>query len=394
MMDTLNVKPELIRWAIERSGRSVETLMRHFPKIAQWEAGEAQPTLRQLESLASKTWTPLGYFFLPQPPVEKLPIPDFRTVRDTPIQRLSPDLIETLHTMQRRQAWLRDYLIEEGHDRLAFVSSTSTKQSPEAVARRIKNALSIDVDWASRHATWTDALRALREAADGIGILVVVNGVVGNSTRRKLDPEEFRGFVLLDDYAPLIFVNGADARSAQMFTLAHELAHLWVGRAGLFNLPDLEPSQHAVERFCNRVAAEFLVPAAELRAAWPDEVLVPAAEVEAARPDARPPAEPFQMIARRFKVSPIVAARRALDLGLIQKLAFLEFFKAYQADERRKAARARGDFYQTQNVRLGRRFARIVAQAAREGRLLYRDAYHLTGLHGATFDRYANSVGA
>lgn len=379
-METLNVKPELIRWAIERSGRGVDTLVRYFPKIMQWEAGEAQPTLRQLESLAKKTWTPLGYFFLPQPPVEELPVPDFRTVRDTPIRRLSPNLIDTLHTMQRRQVWLREYLIEQGHEPLSFVSSASTKQSIDAVARQMRTTLSIGAGWASQHASWTDALRALREAADAIGIMVVINGVVGNSTRRKLDPEEFRGFVLLDEYAPLIFINGSDARSAQMFTLAHELVHLWVGQAGLFNLLDLEPSEAAVEQFCNRVAAEFLIPATELRAVWPE---------------ARSQSEPFQMLARRFKVSPIVTARRALDLGLIHKAAFLEFFEAYQVDERRKAARASGgDFYQTQNVRVGRRFARIVARAAREGRLLYRDAYHLTGLHGATFDRYAKSIGA
>ncbi|MBC7943906.1 MAG: ImmA/IrrE family metallo-endopeptidase [Burkholderiales bacterium] len=379
-METLNINPELIRWAVERSGRSTDALARYFPKIGKWEAGEAQPTLRQLEALAQKTWTPLGYFFLPQPPIEKLPIPDFRTVRDVPMQRLSPNLIETLHTMQRRQAWLREYLIEQVHEPLAFVSSTAKNQSPDLVASKIRDTLQVDADWASRHATWTDALRALREAAEAIGILVIINGVVGNSNRRKLDPEEFRGFVLLDEYAPLVFVNGADARSAQMFTFAHELAHLWVGQSGLFDLQDLEPSEYPVEQFCNSVAAEFLIPAAELTSLWPQ---------------LRAQTEPFQAIARHFKVSPIVAARRALDLKLIAKSAFLQFFVDYQADERRKATRASGgDFYKTQNVRVGKRFARIVARAAKEGRLLYRDAYRLTGLYGATFDRYAKSVGA
>lgn len=380
-MQTLNVNHELIRWALERSGRSVEGLARQFPKLGKWESGESQPTLKQLEALAKKTWTPLGYFFLPEPPQEKLPIPDFRTVSDRPFGSASPNLIDTLHTMQRRQTWMREYLVDCGHNSLSFIASATLRDAPAAVAQQIRQALGTGDGWASLHGTWSDALRHLREAIEEAGILVAINGVVGNDTHRKLDTEEFRGFILMDNYAPLIFVNGSDAKSAQMFTLAHELAHLWVGESGLFNLPNMEPSEFAVEQFCNKVAAEFLVPAREFEAYWPRAIQ---------------DAEPFQIIARHFKVSPIVAARRAQDLGLIQRAEFLTFFRAYQEDERRKAARVTGggDFYQNQNVRLGKRFARAVALAAKEGRLLYRDAYRLTDLHGATFDKYAKALGA
>lgn len=380
-MQTLNVNHELIRWALERSGRSVEGLARQFPKLGKWESGEAQPTLKQLEALAKKTWTPLGYFFLPEPPQEKLPIPDFRTVSDRTVGSASPNLIDTLHTMQRRQTWMRDYLVDCGLNPLPFIASATLRDAPAAVAQQIRQILGTSDGWASQHGTWSDALRHLREAIEEAGILVAINGVVGNDTHRKLDTEEFRGFVLMDSYAPLIFVNGSDAKSAQMFTLAHELAHLWVGESALFNLPNMEPSEFAVEQFCNKVAAEFLVPAREFEDFWPR---------------ANQDAEPFQAIARHFKVSPIVAARRAQDLGLIQRAEFLTFFRAYQDDERRKAARVTGggDFYQNQNVRLGKRFARAVALAAKEGRLLYRDAYRLTDLHGATFDKYAKALGA
>lgn len=373
------VKPELIRWAIERSGRNVSALVRYLPRIEQWESGKVHPTLKQLETLAKKTWTPLGYFFLPEPPEERLPIPDFRTARDRPIRRPSPNLIDTLHTMQRRQAWMRDYLIELGHERLPFIGSVKAFDDVHGVSVSIRHALGMDDGWASRIGTWTDALGVLREAADAIGVLVVINGVVGNDTHRKLDPTEFRGFVLSDGHAPLVFINGADARSAQMFTLAHELAHLWVGEGGIFDLPEFESPGDQLEQFCNRVAAEFLIPAAELRKFWPD---------------VRGDPEPFQKIARHFKVSPIVAARRALDLSLIDHSVFFEFFRAYQNDERRQAAKSKGgNFYLTQNVRLGKRFARSVMLAAKEGRLLYRDAYSLTGLRGSTFDRYAKALG-
>jgi Zn-dependent peptidase ImmA (M78 family) len=380
-MQTLNVNHELILWALERSGRSVEGLARQFPKLAKWVSGEAQPTLKQLEALSKKTWTPLGYFFLPEPPQEKLPIPDFRTVSDRPVGSASPNLIDTLHTMQRRQSWMRDYLIDCGLSPLPFIASANLRESPAAVAQRIRQELGTGDGWASHHGTWTDALRHLRDAIEEAGILVAINGVVGNDTHRKLDTEEFRGFVLMDNYAPLIFLNGSDAKSAQMFTLAHELAHLWLGESALFNLPNLAPSEFAIEQFCNKVAAEFLVPAHEFGPYWLRAIQ---------------DADPFQVIARHFKVSPIVAARRAQDLGLIQQSEFLTFFRAYQEDERRKAARATGggDFYQNQNVRLGKRFARAIALAAKEGRLLYRDAYRLTDLHGATFDKYAKALGA
>ena len=377
---SINVKPELIRWAIERSGRSLGALARYLPRIEAWESGEARPTLKQLETLAKKTWTPLGYFFLPEPPEEKLPVPDFRTARDEPVRKSSPNLIDTLHTMQRRQWWMRDYLVEMGHERLAFVGAAKPTDKVESVAKSIRLTLGVGDGWAGLIGSWSAALSVLREAAEAAGIFVVINGVVGNDNHRKLDPGEFRGFVLADEFAPLVFINGADARSAQMFTLAHELTHLWLGVGGIFDLPDLQADGDSREIFCNRVAAEFLVPARELKPFWQE---------------ARRQPEPFHAVAREFKVSPIVAARRSLDLDLIARETFFEFYRTHQADERRQAVRAKGggDFYNNQNVRLGKRFARAVVLAAKEGRLLYREAYSLTGLHGATFDKYAKALG-
>lgn len=253
------------------------------------------------------------------------------------------------------------------------------------MAALMRQALGMGAGWASRVSTWTDALYELRAAAENLGIFVVINGVVGNNTSRPLDPAEFRGFVLNDSHAPLVFLNGADARSAQLFTLAHELAHLWIGEGALFNLdflgpPDNQRRAPAVERFCNDVAAEFLVPAQELRSFWQTASLRP---------------EPFAAIARRFRVSPIVRARRALDLRSTTRSEFLRFLDHYRADERRQAAHRRsgGDFHNSQNLRIGKRFATMIMRAAKEGKLAYQAAYDLTGLHGATFDRYAKRLG-
>lgn len=380
-MHRANIKPELIRWACERSGETMATLTHKFPKLEQWLSGKVSPTRNQLEDLSSATLTALGYFFLSQPPVDKLPVPDFRTVNDRPVKRPSAALLETIHAMQRRQGWMHDYLIEEGAEPIPFIGSVTRDADPARVAEDIRKTLGIGNGWAINHRTWEDALLGLRRAAENIDILIVINGIFENNTHKTLNPEEFRGFVLCDSYAPLIFINGADAKSAQMFTLAHELAHLWLGEDGVFNLPDLRVSSATVEEFCNKVAAEVLIPTSELLECWP---------IKKEKPN------PFLAIAQHFKVSPIVAARRALDARLISEGLFFQFLRAYKTQEanRRRSTKksSGGDFYKNQENRIGRRFGLAVVQAAKEGRLLYRDAYQLTGLSGKTFDRYAEKL--
>lgn len=377
----VDVKPELLRWARERARMPVEDLLHRFPKLREWEAGSEKPTFRQLEAFADATAAPFGYFFLTEPPDEPLPIPDFRTLGDKPVRRPTPDLLDTVFDVQRRQDWLREERIEEGQAPLAFVGSATADAAPGRIAAAMRRTLGLGGGWADMHGTWSDALRALRDRAEMAGVVVVINGVVGNNTRRKLDPEEFRGFVLPDEYAPFVFINGADGKAAQMFTLAHELAHLWIGQAGIFDLRDMQPAPDPCERFCNAVAAELLIPEDELRRAW-DEV-------------SRAP-QPFAALARRFKVSELVAARRALDARLISRDAFFGFYNAYQEEERRRAARQAGggNFYATQNSRIGRTFAEAVVRAVKEGRLLYTEAFELTGLRGATFDRYVATLEA
>jgi Zn-dependent peptidase ImmA (M78 family) len=374
----VEVNPRVLRWAVERSGKA-QAVERKFPKLREWEQRESKPTLREMEEFAKATATPFGYLFLKAPPEERLPIPHFRTLRDEPVRRVSPDLLETVYTLQRRQAWLREYLEREGEDPLTFVRSARLQDTPERVAARMREALGLTEDWARSQSTWTQALDELRNRMEGVGISVVVSGIVGNNTRRKLDPVEFRGFVLVDEYAPFVFVNRVDGKAAQMFTLAHELAHVWLGTSAAFDLRNLQPAEDATEQACNRIAAEFLVPQEEFRQAWPS---------------VRHDTEPFQALARRFKVSELVVARRALDLALIARTKFFKFYEAYSESERRRAARQKdgGNFYATQSLRLGRRFADTLVRATLEGKVLYGEAFRLTGLYGRTFDRYAEAL--
>lgn len=376
MAETVQVNPVLLDWALERSGVDPDEITRRFPKLPKWRSEEAEPTRRQLESFAKMTLTPLGYFFLSQPPDEKLPLPDFRTKPEARKRRPSPNLLDTIYAVQARQQWLSEYFKNSGNSKIHFVLDRSDV-SPERAAVALRERLRLVGGWASGLSSWTGALDLLRDAAQEAGVFTVINGVVGNNTRRLLDPDEFRGFVLPDDYAPMVFLNGADAKSAQIFTLAHELAHLLVGEPGLFDLPRFRADTHSqTEIFCNAVAAEFLVPRVELQQYWAS---------------ARSSADPFGHLARHFKVSPAVIALRAATLKLINIGRFDEMFDRVVKKERRSSAG--GNFYNNQNLRVGKRFARIVMNAARSGRLLYRDAYRLTGLYGETFDRYAKRLG-
>lgn len=379
-MTRVQVKPELLRWACERSRIDELELSARFPQVEAWERGEKQPTLKQLEAFAKATHTPLGYFFLPEPPVERLPIQDFRTVRDG-VARPSADLLDTIYAMQRRQDWLREERREGDGESLDLVGSARLTDEPEAVGREMRRVIGLDDGWASEVKTWTGAVSELRRRSERLGVTAIINGVVGNNTTRKLDVHEFRGFALTDSYAPLVFVNGADSKSAQMFTLAHELAHVWLGRdgEGLSGFDGIFPGNQRVEGFCDRAAAEFLVPAGELRQQWPA---------------VKHAGDAFERLARHFKVSPIVAGRRAMDLRLVGRDAFFKFYEEYTQRERgRPKSTSGGDFYNTQNTRIGASFALAVMRAALEGRLSFKEAYDLTGLRGGAFQEYGRRLG-
>lgn len=374
------VRPEMLQWARERASIDLDELASRLPNLPAWERGEKKPTMKQLERFAKATYVPFGYLFLPKPPKESLPIPDFRTIQGE-IGRPSPNLLDTIYAMQRRQDWLRESQIEYEATPLDFVGSASLKGKPEAVGQDMRRILGIDNNWGINSSTWPESVGKLRTAIERVGIMAVINGVVGNNTRRKLNVKEFRGFSLCDDYAPLIFVNGADAKAAQMFTMAHELAHIWLGQQGegLSGFENLCPIGTEVEEFCDRAAAEFLLPAQALKSQWDEFKQAP---------------QPFSEISKRFKVSPIVAGRRAMDLNLVERGEFFEFYRNYTSIEYRKPSDQQGgNFYSNQNVRVGQMFATKVIRAALEGRLSFREAYSLTGLKGGTFQEYASHLG-
>ena len=380
----ISLQPSVLQWARERARVSRDELARkmqvNIDRVVEWEE-TGSISVAQADRLAERTHTPLGLLYLSKPPEDKLPIPDFRTRHvDTSPLRASLNLLETVNAMQRRQDWMRDDLIESGEEPLEFVGAFSRKSSHMEVASAMRDVLRMPIGWAEDISTWMAALRFLRSKLDAAGVLVVFNGVVGNSTRRKLDPDEFQGFALVDDYAPLIFVNNADFISAKMFTLVHELAHVFVGESGVSQFERMQPSQNDTERFCDQAAAEFLVPESNFRNLWDFD----------ARNSPIHTGNLFESLARKFKVSAIVAARRALDLDLIDLDTFFAFYESHkQQGGINQSTSSGGNFWSTQKWRIGPRFAAAVVRAIKEERLTYRDACSLTGLRGDTFDNLA-----
>jgi Zn-dependent peptidase ImmA (M78 family) len=375
----VEVKPALLRWARERSGLALDDLAHRFPRLTEWEREQTRPTLKQLEQFAHATHTPVGYLFLPEPPVERVPIPDFRTAGNRRIEHPSPDLLDTVYLCQQRQEWYCDFARSQGNEPLSFVGSANLNSNIESTAATIRTALGFDLDERRQISTWTEALRRFIEQADAIGILVMVNGVVGNNNNRRLDADEFRGFALANDLAPLVFINGADTKAAQMFTLAHEVAHIWLGQSALSDVGPVTAPTHDVERWCNRVAAELLVPLAVLRT-----------EYERGE-DLR---SALDRLARRFKVSTLVILRRIHDArGLTRD----QLWPAYEQEVERLRAIPKasgGDFYLTQSARVGKRFARALVASTIEGQTLYRDAFKLLGFSKlATFRELGHSLG-
>jgi len=359
------IRPEMLRWARERANLDIQRLVKPFPKLESWEKGEAVPTLKQLEKLAKAVRVPVGYLFLPEPIEEKIPIPDFRTMGGNQYSRPSPNLLETIYVCQQRQDWYRDYAAAIGVDALRFIGSVKTSDPIEDVAQSISQALGFDLEARRLCPTWVDALRQFIGQADALGVLTMCSGVVLNNNFRRLDPKEFRGFAIVDDFAPIVFINGADTKSGQMFTLAHELAHLWLGQSALSDIdPSIAPS-HKVEGWCNRVAAELLVPFDVMQSAF--------------RSDAELPTE-VRRLARCFKVSTLVVLRRIYDVGGLSRDEFREAYDSEIQWLLNQPTGSGGNFYLTHAARVSKRFARGLVASTLEGRTLYRDAFRLLGI--------------
>jgi Zn-dependent peptidase ImmA (M78 family)/DNA-binding XRE family transcriptional regulator len=314
---------DVLRWARERRGLSYSDLAHssHEPAddLRQWEEGDAYPPFRTAQKLARFLRIPFGYLFLSKAPSDSFPVPDFRTVKGKSPAAASPDLIDVLNHVSLKQEWYREY--SEQNSIREFILSSKFKMSSgvQRVADDIRKQLSIDSEMRGSCRDWRAYLSRLSQNAQDLGILVMRSGIVGSDTTRPLDVDEFRGFALTDPVAPVVFVNARDAIAAQIFTLIHELAHIWITQSGISNPDPVEfTAVHHFEEFCNSVAANVLVPEQDFNVAWSSIA----------------DAESFpNRLARMFWVSPLVIIRRAYEFDQIGR----EEFSALVRREKQKS---------------------------------------------------------
>lgn len=369
------VNPELLSWARVRSNLSEGALARKInvkiDKIVDWELGKLKPTFRQAQNIAKVTNTPFGYLFLPKPPIESLPIPDLRTLGGHQAGTFSTELRDIIEQVLHRQDWYRDYLKSHGEEKLSFVGKFTVNSSVKDVVADIRKTLDIGLP---QRGSWEDYQRDLIEAAEAAGVLVMRSGIVGNNTHRKLQVSEFRGFAISDPLAPIIFINSSDAPKARLFTLVHELAHIWLGESGI---SDGLQSHANEEVFCNAVAGEFLVPEKDFIGMWQKK---------------NPFIQNLTTIAARFHVSRLVVARRALDIGFINQETYQKYYQA-ELSAFKKQEGGGGDFYRTAGAKNSLTLSGAIVTEALSGRMLLRDAGRLLGVAPHSIKTYARKIG-
>jgi Zn-dependent peptidase ImmA (M78 family) len=370
MRTEVNINVDILTWAIARAGFDMYEFTQKVPNTLVWMSGDKKPTIKQLEAFSKKVYLPFGYFLLPEPPKETLPIPFFRT-NAAQAEKVNVNVYDTILLLKQRQDWLREYLKDSEFELLPFVGKYQHSSNVQEIVADIRQTLGLSQTWASQYKKWQDALDSLIQHVEDIGIITMFNGVVENNNYRPINVEDCRGFVLVDEFAPFMFVNNADAKAAQLFTIVHELAHIWIGHSAGFDFRKLEPANDPIEKICDKIAAEFLVPERIFSEIW----------------DAHPT---IAYAAKFFKVSEIVIARRALDLGKFSKVQFLDFYNDYmkRVVQKKDTQSSGGDFFATTRKRLGVAYSTHINNAVKSGRLLYRDAYKLTSLKGDTFQSY------
>lgn len=259
MADKAYITPNVLKWARESARISEKTAADKVSvaveKLKEWEEGINQPTIRQAETLAKAYRRPFALFFLPEVPRDFQPLQDFRRKTAKPLGTAS---IFIMREIQQKQAWIRDVFEESNEVPLSFVGRFSLNDNPALVANDIINTLQV---YPSNYST-DSPIKEWIDKAEAKGIFISRTSFI--HSRLTLDSKEIQGFTITDPYAPFVFVNSKDWNAPQLFTLIHELAHIWIAESGISN--EIEPElkhkdeMHPVELFCNEVAANVLMP--------------------------------------------------------------------------------------------------------------------------------------
>lgn len=352
----VGIQPSVLRWARESQGHSLADVALHLKRdideIIAWESGEATPTYAQLETLAYSLYKrPLAVFFLPAPPAELKVTQEFRTLPDFELDQLATDTRYQLRLAHAHQISLRELNdgVNPATHKIFKDIQLSANPSVQAAAASVRQHLKISVVMQAAWGTSDEALKAWRNAVETAGIFVF---------KHSFKQKSISGFCLADEEFPVIYLNNSTAKTRQIFSLFHELAHLLLKINAISKFDDsyiqyLPQKEKRIEQFCNALAAEFLMPSEDF-----STQLESMAQISD---------QSIQGLARRYHVSREAILRRILDRGLVEQ-AYYEA-KAKQWAEESENGGAGGDYYATQSTYLGERYLQLVFSKHYQGRL-------------------------
>lgn len=381
--DIAYISAPTVRWARERASLSQEELAVQLgvkpSQVDAWEQGLAFPTFTQAERLSEQLRLPFAILFMEKPPEINLTIPDLRTVTNKSKKKSSLEFFDVVSDAALRQRWYREYRERYDPEPLPFVGSYRFGDDVDKIAADMAARLEINEELREQSSTWQHFFVSLVQRAEDLGVLVMRSGVVRHNPNRTLEVEEFRGFAISDKLAPLVFINSRDAKAAQIFTLVHELVHIWIGASGISNpSPKKRASElpDDIEKFCNQIAAQLLIPASGLEQLWIDQ---------------KTASENIRRIATHYRVSTMVALRRAFDLEKIGYTLFARLlddeYKRFQ-QPKKEADEGGGNFWATFAARNSRTFVRTIMGSLRQDKISYRDAANLLGVRVKTLLKY------
>ena len=387
MRTSIEISPEILQWVMAHI--QYDSLPQSIIKyLDSWINGKKKPTFNQIHKVSNTTGIPLGYFFLATPPEEDTSLVEYRTIESKQLENPSRNLIDIMHDMDQIQEWMRDYLISEGASKLDYIGSCRNEISYETFSQKIRNLLDLPIEWYAKLRTSEEAFNKIRKTISNIGTLVMVSGIVGNNTHRSLSIDEFRAFSVIDEYAPLIFINSNDSTNGKLFSLLHEFSHICIGENSLFN--DRYSTARKVKRvetLCNAVAAEILVP---------QEIFIQEWTVAIKNEESK---QVIYDLTRKFKCGVTVIARKAYDNSFIDYELYREIsnlaVQQYNANRKRLKERGEGggDYYRTAASRIDQRFFRSLVGSVNEGKTLYSEAFRLTNTNRSTFATLIENIG-
>ncbi len=353
------LQPAVLRWARETSGMSVEDVARKMKRksadISDWEEGRSAPSYPQLERLAYEIYRrPLAIFFFPEPPEEQTPETEFRSLPSSELEELSPDTLRHIRLAKAFQVSLRELHadrnpVQEPIFRLLNISRSS---SVPGASKRIRGHLRVTLDDQRKARDEGEALKIWRAAIEEAGVHVF---------KAPIKQKRVSGFSLHDADFPLIYLNSGTSKTRQIFTALHELVHLLLGFNGMTTeaqiaLGGYSDVQRRTEVFCNKVAAEVLLP----EHAFSEEISRTETYSD----------EWVAEVARNYRVSREVVLRKLLDRGLISRNEYLRKAALWSESREKKAKKSGGgDYYNNVSTHLSQRYMKAVFASHYQGRL-------------------------